>query len=394
MMPGDLRNKEVALSRLKRLASSGLPLEPFVRSVFELSNDAVPHHANKAFLAGGPDRVEAYFGSTPETEAAVPLHTRFLVESPPEVSGAHFRMTPSAMRQIMPSRTIWQHHDIWRPGFHRAEGYNEVHRPLGWSQLVLVAYHEAKEFFGFYPIWRGSDQKPFSRDDISFLQASAPHIAHGLRTAHLLQREPADGDGFAAVSGWGSGVVLMDRGGKPIAMDAEARLIFQQLGVLDGVSADAFASRPLRDALGYVMYSLRSIFSEPGGDSWAAGAPVYRLYHHWTGIILKLRGIRMFGLDGPEYATVLIERGETAGSRRRRMLIKWGLSAREAEVLSLIAEGKTGLEISILLSIKHDTVRKHTSHIFEKLGVETRTAAAAMALETMPGKHSYERDLK
>jgi hypothetical protein len=42
------------------------------------------------------------------------------------------------------------------------------------------------------------------------------------------------------------------------------------------------------------------------------------------------------------------------------------ISHREAEVLSFIAEGKTGLEISILLRIMHDTVRKHTSHIFEK----------------------------
>jgi DNA-binding CsgD family transcriptional regulator len=77
---------------------------------------------------------------------------------------------------------------------------------------------------------------------------------------------------------------------------------------------------------------------------------------------------------------VLIERGETLESRRRRLLIRWGLSAREAEVLSLIAAAKTGPEISILLRISHDTVRKHTSRILEKLGVETRTAAAAVAL--------------
>jgi DNA-binding NarL/FixJ family response regulator len=62
------------------------------------------------------------------------------------------------------------------------------------------------------------------------------------------------------------------------------------------------------------------------------------------------------------------------------MLITWGLSEREAAVLSLIAEAKTGPEIAILLRISHDTVRKHTSRILEKLGVETRTAAAAMAL--------------
>jgi hypothetical protein len=34
MIRGDLHNKEVAFGRIKRLASSGLSLEPFVRSVF------------------------------------------------------------------------------------------------------------------------------------------------------------------------------------------------------------------------------------------------------------------------------------------------------------------------------------------------------------------------
>jgi LuxR family transcriptional regulator, maltose regulon positive regulatory protein len=50
----------------------------------------------------------------------------------------------------------------------------------------------------------------------------------------------------------------------------------------------------------------------------------------------------------------------------------------EAEVLRLIGESKTGPEIAILLGISHDTVRKHTSHILEKLGVEVRAAAAAV----------------
>jgi len=173
----------------------------------------------------------------------------------------------------------------------------------------------------------------------------------------------------------------MDRGGKPIAMDATARLIFQQMGVFEGVAADAFASRPVRYALDYVSHTLNNIFHKPEGGSSTADAPVYRLYHHRTGIVLKLRGVQMLSSEGPEYVTVLIERGETFESRRRRLQIRWGLSEREANVLSLIAEAKTGPEIAILLYISHDTVRKHTSHILEKLGVETRAAAASAARE-------------
>ena len=163
-------------------------------------------------------------------------------------------------------------------------------------------------------------------------------------------------------------------------MDAEATLIFQQLGVLDGVSADTFAARSVRDALDYVMHTVKNIFHEPDGGSSAAGAPGYRRYHHWSGTVLRLRGVRMMGSDEREYVTVLVERGENVDSRRRQFVARWGLSQREAGILSLIAESRTGPEIAILLRISHDTVRKHTSRILEKLGVETRTAAAAVAL--------------
>ncbi len=52
-----------------------------------------------------------------------------------------------------------------------------------------------------------------------------------------------------------------------------------------------------------------------------------------------------------------------------------GLTKREAEVLFLIAKGKTNPEIGILLDISTRTVQKHVEHIYIKLGVESRTAA-------------------
>jgi DNA-binding CsgD family transcriptional regulator len=149
--------------------------------------------------------------------------------------------------------------------------------------------------------------------------------------------------------------------------------------VTPSVGADTFTARNFRLALDYVARTLESIFHEPDSGSSTA-APVCRLYHHWSGTVLRLRGVRMVGSDEREYVTVLVERGETVEARRSRFIARWGLSQREAGILALIAESKTGPEIAILLRISHDTARKHTSRILEKLGVETRTAAAAMAL--------------
>ena len=55
-----------------------------------------------------------------------------------------------------------------------------------------------------------------------------------------------------------------------------------------------------------------------------------------------------------------------------------GLSRREAEVLAWVSHGKTNAEIAILLSTKTRTVEKHLERVYRKLGVETRTAAAAL----------------
>jgi DNA-binding CsgD family transcriptional regulator len=62
-------------------------------------------------------------------------------------------------------------------------------------------------------------------------------------------------------------------------------------------------------------------------------------------------------------------------------LERLGLSRREAEVLSWMAEGKTNREIGTILAASARTVGKHVEHILQKLGVETRTAAAARALQ-------------
>jgi DNA-binding CsgD family transcriptional regulator len=56
------------------------------------------------------------------------------------------------------------------------------------------------------------------------------------------------------------------------------------------------------------------------------------------------------------------------------------VTGREREVLALVAAGKTNGEIAAVLAISARTVQKHLEHVFQKLGVETRTAAAVCAL--------------
>jgi DNA-binding response OmpR family regulator len=63
-----------------------------------------------------------------------------------------------------------------------------------------------------------------------------------------------------------------------------------------------------------------------------------------------------------------------------RLTAAFRLTPREAEVLFWVIKGKTNRDIGDILGTSPRTVNKHLEHVFEKLGVETRTAAANMAM--------------
>ena len=72
-------------------------------------------------------------------------------------------------------------------------------------------------------------------------------------------------------------------------------------------------------------------------------------------------------------------RGRPACSPPRRLPA--GLTAREAEVLRLVASGRSNAQIAADLVLSEKTVARHLSNIFSKLDVGSRTAATAYAFE-------------
>ncbi len=58
-----------------------------------------------------------------------------------------------------------------------------------------------------------------------------------------------------------------------------------------------------------------------------------------------------------------------------------GLTAREVQVLRLVAAGKSNRAIAAALSISEHTVARHLQNIFAKLDVSSRAAATAFAFE-------------
>ncbi len=86
-------------------------------------------------------------------------------------------------------------------------------------------------------------------------------------------------------------------------------------------------------------------------------------------------------VDGDEWLFRLSERRE--GDLERLLAERHGLTSREAEVLLWISRGKQNREIGEILTISPRTVNKHLEQIFQKIGVENRASAAAIAVGTM-----------
>ncbi len=67
--------------------------------------------------------------------------------------------------------------------------------------------------------------------------------------------------------------------------------------------------------------------------------------------------------------------------------LSFKLTPREAEVLYWVVKGKINRDIGDILGASPTTVKKHLEHVFAKMGVETRTAAAGMAMSRIRQLH-------
>ena len=91
------------------------------------------------------------------------------------------------------------------------------------------------------------------------------------------------------------------------------------------------------------------------------------------------------GYGGGDWLIVMREISEDAVVEAMSLCFK--LTAREAEVLYWVVKGKINRDIGDILGASPATVKKHLERVYAKLGVETRTAAAGMAMNRIKQLH-------
>ena len=242
--------------------------------------------------------------------------------------------------------------------------YDEIHRMIG------AKYQIATELPTSPPLSIGislnRSESHFSEREKLLLDMLRPHLAQAHRNAEAAtELRKYLGSTRQAVEELDRGVIVLTVGGRvQWCTNRARRLVSEHFGPFQ--SADR-----LPQELQRWVDRQRSILLADG-----AVAPI-------TGpLILERLGQRLvvrFVPDHAENRHLLLEKQILPFSTAT--LTSLGLTRREAEILVWIARGKTNNEIADLLYISLRTVKKHLEHIYQKLGVESRTEAVSRALE-------------
>ncbi len=155
----------------------------------------------------------------------------------------------------------------------------------------------------------------------------------------------------------GMGVVFVDAHGRIAWRSPQAAQWLQAMGA--------------KESTGQLPAALQALL-EPGTPATVIGAGATRLSVRNLGSATLGETMLLLAQERGGHATGI---GSSNGGR----LADAALTPRETEVLSWLAKGKTNRDIAEILGMSPRTVNKHLEHIFEKLGVETRAAAAALA---------------
>jgi transposase len=368
----DRQLKDRALERIRRLASSGLPLVPFASTLFDLTSDAVPQTEGIRGICADVHRHSWFFQDLDYLKWE-PAIRKYAMQDDPAESG----IVPQDRRDRAVTVALSFEQMVF-PDFHKLAGYHELYRHLHAHHFIGALLGQG-DALGMYTLWRDETMRPFSNADLHFLEAAAPHISHAIKAARLLSVSSSLGNDVQSQANGRLGVILMSFEGKVLALNQEAERLFHQLGVFDRLRANTFAVG-IGQALDYIASTMRAIFQEIG-NSKKANAPAVRIFPHPSGITLSMRGFVTDGNPGQKCFVVLIEQGELHTHRRLRIMHRYGLSSREAELLGLLRSGLPARDIAGRMGLGTGTVKTYASRLADKLEVPTLAALRAFARE-------------
>jgi DNA-binding CsgD family transcriptional regulator len=237
--------------------------------------------------------------------------------------------------------------------YHRLELYQDMYRHIDAEDQIAFGL-PGEQVVG---LALNRPRRSFTERDRELLEVLRPHVAdaHARVKDRALARDLLAALGTALEAAGAAAVVIGQDGRIGYATEAGAELLSSQLGTT-----------------GAGLPPVVSDWLARGGSEGPNEALV--IEHEAGGLVIRL-------LPSPAGRTerlLLLER-KLGKLPSTESLHRLGLTRRQAEVLRLVAAGETNGQIARELFVSPLTVRKHLEHIYARLAVSTRTAAAARA---------------
>jgi DNA-binding CsgD family transcriptional regulator len=207
---------------------------------------------------------------------------------------------------------------------------------------------------------RGAGAPDFSDREVELVKSATPRVAAGLKTATLRSRTITDRQTEDA-----PGVLTLDRSGRVVSHTPSAE---RWLRDLEDLAPAWRESQSLPVALSMVVGALeRSL--DPRSDR--NPNPKVRVRAR-SGRWLTLYGSLSEPVPDRGSETVIVVEPARPEEVAWLNAASYGLSPREEEVVKLVVRGLSNRQISQTLFISENTVQRHLSNIFEKVGVRSR----------------------
>lgn len=281
---------------------------------------------------------------------------------------AHVEQHPlgAAPGDVMSGTTVILSKTMPTGGFARSSIYNEFYQPISvkdeLGMSVPVGDGRALCFF----LWRHG--RSFGPQEVEALEVLRPHIEQAYQNTETFAKA---GGGPSLVEDLGEalsrGLVLLDLECRVREWSERGRRLMQAY-----FPAWRAEPRQLPEPLSRWVCRILSHVADPKApprtrEPFQIAGPVGRL------------SVRLVDRKAPgEFLLVFEEQQEAPPPTALRGL---GLTPRECIIATWLAQGKTSPEIATILGANPLTVKVHLLHIFAKLGVETRTAAALRIVE-------------
>lgn len=240
--------------------------------------------------------------------------------------------------------------------------YDEFYKPLDLDRQLAISLPTRRPLVvGIALNRKGGD---FSERDRLILNLLQPHLAQAYGNAEAVSRLQ---ENFSSVLG---ALDLVNRG--VIVITGETRIGMMTPLARRWLSEyfECAESDQLPDALALWISRQESSLG------FSADAPLER-----RPMVVRRDGRRLIArlLSAEGRSMLILE--EHSESINVEALRRVGLTRREIEVIAWVAQGKTNIEVAMVLGVSPRTVQKHLERIYQKMGVETRTAAALRALD-------------